>query len=144
MDRIKYCVVFGILFLISPDTFACGAIDGKGFHCILRGIENTDLVGNEMGLEKLLYFQDREVHEAYFDEHKMPLKVRSQNLGPYSVSSQTIEWSGGFVLNRETLELTKDVTEPRHFDCKLMVSAIAEIVRYFEPQIDAIRSTKLQ
>ena len=142
MDRIKYCVVFGSFFLISPDTFACGAIDGKGFHCILRGIENTGLVGDEMGLEKLLYFQDREVHEAYVDEHKIPLKVRSQNLGPYSVSSQTIEWSGGFVLNRETLGLTEDITKRRHFDCKLMVSAIAEIVRYFEPRIDAIRSTK--
>ena len=142
MDRIKYFVIFGICFVISPDTFACGAIDGKGFHCILREIENTGSVDNEMGLEKLLYFQDREVHEAYFDEHKMPLKVRSQNLGPYSVSSQTIEWSGGFVLNRETLELAEDITEPRHFDCKLMVSAIAEIVRYFESRIDATRSTK--
>ena len=127
---------------MSPDTFACGAIDGKGFHCILQEIENTGSVGNEMGLEKLLYFQDKEVHEAYFDEHKIPLKVRSQNLGPYSVSSQTIEWSGGFVLNRETLELTENITKPRHFDCKLMVSAIAEIVRYFEPRIDAIRATK--
>ena len=127
---------------MSPDTFACGAIDGKGFHCILPEIENIGSVGEEIALEKLLYFQDREVHEAYFDEQKMPLKVRSQNLGLYSVSSQTIEWSGGFILNRETLELTEDITEPRHFDCKLMVSAIAEIVRYFEPRIDAIRSTK--
>ena len=142
MDRIKYCVVFGILFLISPDTFACGAIDGKGFHCMLREIENTGSVGDKITLEKVLYFQDREVHEAYFDEHKIPLKVRSQNLGPYSVSSRTIEWPGGFVLNRETLELTEDIAEPRHFDCKLMVSAIAEIVRYFEPRIDAVRSTK--
>ena len=127
---------------MSPDTFACGAIDGKGFHCILHEIENIGSVGDEIALEKLLYFQDREVHEAYFDEQKMPLKVRSQNLGLYSVSSQTIEWSGGFVLNRETLELTEDITEPRHFDCKMMVSAIAEIVRYFEPRIDAIRATK--
>ena len=67
MDRIKYCVVFGILFLISPDTFACGAIDGKGFHCMLREIENTGSVGDKITLEKVLYFQDRvlSTHRCY-------------------------------------------------------------------------------
>ena len=116
---------------------ACGAIDGKGYRCVLQVVGSSDEAGEEL----FFYFKDKEVYRAFIDAGQKPAQLQTEKLGAYLFTSGGITWPGGYNLDKEELLLSVAGASEASYFCTLMASPLVEILAYFEPRIDELNSS---
>ena len=142
MSSVKVLVlsVF-ILFSGTPKLMACGAIEGKGLHCILFTSSGEIPIGENIDKEMFFYFKNLEILEPYLLTNKTPVAVGSKNHGPYDLSSDAMTWGEGrFLVDRDTWGLTVRSVVDIHFNCQLLASPLKKIMDHYRPQIERLMS----
>ena len=130
-------LVFSMSVAFVNTSMACGAIDGKGYRCVLQVVGSSDEAGEEL----FFYFKDKEVYRAFIDAGQKPAQLQTEKLGAYLFTSGGITWPGGYNLDKEELLLSVAGASDASYFCTLMASPLVEILAYFEPRIDELNSS---
>ena len=130
-------LIFFMLVAFINTSIACGAIDGKGYRCVLQVVGAPDEVGEEL----FFYFKDKEVYRAFLDGGQKPARLQTEKLGAYLFTSGGITWPDGYNLDKEELLLLVTGDSDTSYSCTLMASPLVEILAYFEPRIDELNSS---
>ena len=124
------------IVLVIGAALACGAIDGKGYRCML-GLGSGS---SGLATELFFYFEDKHVHRAYLDTAPQSAQIETENLGPYLMTEGGMSWPDGYNLNKEELLLSIAGDPNISYACILMVQPLVEILAHFEPILDDLNA----
>ena len=124
------------IVLVIAAALACGAIDGKGYRCML-GLGSGS---SGLATELFFYFEDKHVHRAYLDTAPQSAQIETENLGPYLMTEGGMSWPDGYNLNKEELLLSIAGDPNISYACILMVQPLVEILAHFEPILDDLNA----
>ena len=124
------------IVLVIAAALACGAIDGKGYRCML-GLGSGS---SGLATELFFYFEDKHVHRAYLDTAPQSAQIETENLGPYLMTEGGMSWPDGYNLNIEELLLSIEGDPNISYACILMVQPLVEILAHFEPILDDLNA----
>ena len=84
-----------IVLLYSFDSIACGALNGKGYQCILFKKKYDQKNYYTIGDKIFFIFNKKEIHEPFLNKDTSPIKISTYNHGFYSLNVENIEWNEG-------------------------------------------------
>ena len=91
--KIITLIVFALLF--NMNVFACGALNGKGYQCVLFKKENDQKNYYTIGEKIFFIFNKKEIHEPFLNKDTSPMEISTHNHGFYNLNVENIEWNKG-------------------------------------------------
>ena len=131
--RIFFLII--IVLLYSFESIACGALNGKGYQCILFKKENDQKKYYTIGDKIFFIFNKKEIHEPFLNKDTSPMKISTHNHGFYNLNVENIEWNKGkYILNKKSSTLLINNSGKFYFNCKFLGKPMDKILKFFKTE----------